>query len=986
MALQYGGYCCSTMCKGLAFLALAVAATSVNKTWGRPEDQAPEDKKRCCEDPNNDPCRTGNPVQGGTLNPLCIPQFKTPLVIPPIMKNNGRKNRYDIAVRQFQQQILPGGIWDTPLFNKKNCSYGFPATTVFGYGPASDERPDSSEEGGAFGIAPAPNSQFNYPAYTMENIVDKTTTVNWINELIKNPWGDEVGEYDEDKEEEYDEDEGDEEEHWSLEEEGVAEGQEDEREKGKHSGKRWRPKSRRWLSESRGCEYLPHLLAIDRTLHWANPERLPCHMDKGQGVDATDCRPDPEMMENPSKLLEPYTGPVPVVTHVHGAHTQPESDGYPEAWYLPDACNIPDHFARHGRLVNEFGQNRRTNQKQGEALFKYKNDQHSTTLWYHDHTLGMTRNNVYAGPVGFWLIREKGGGETGLPESTVLPHPPPQRHHTLADLNFPEIDGKPNKIREAIREIPIAIQDKSFNVDGSLFYPENRNFFEKGDGVKLASNIPFIGSGKDSDISPIHNPEFFGNVIVVNGVSWPIFEVKPEKYRFRILNGCNSRFLNLWLGLGDRDTGSLETPIYQIGSDQGLLSNVIKILRGNKTVIGESRSCRIGENRSCGNTSGLVGRCIPNAEALLLAPAERADVIIDFSKFGKNGIPVRDGQIFTLRNTAPDAPFTGFNRSSEAPDVPADAADKNTTGKIMEFRIKFDSSKPVDEIVLPKQEPCLGDPKKTRYLALIEDDKSQNETVCIKRKTPVDIPCGVDASSQDAKCPAEYATCPNFSEKWVYRKCENGGEPFDGPVGAFLGTWNKSSNTPTKEKWSDPISKFVGLGDVEDWLLHNPTGDAHPIHIHLVKFEVVERWKIDGASVQEGAGVAQNELGYKDTVIVYPGEVTQVRAKFDIPGLYVWHCHIVEHEDNEMMLPFCVKNKRGEPGPGCEEADGPDDTNDYVALKSGVLHDSKVQVTRIGKRIASNSKTAEVSNSKIKTDKKGGEENSKVDVAVQHTQ
>ena len=103
------------------------------------------------------------------------------------------------------------------------------------------------------------------------------------------------------------------------------------------------------------------------------------------------------------------------------------------------------------------------------------------------------------------------------------------------------------------------------------------------------------------------------------------------------------------------------------------------------------------------------------------------------------------------------------------------------------------------------------------------------------------------------------------------------------------------------------------LDAAEKWELWNWSADAHPIHIHLVKFRVMSRRVIGGAY----EGPEATEVGWKDTVIAYPGEVTTVAAKFDTPGLYVWHCHILEHEDNEMMVPFCVNNADGTPGPGC---------------------------------------------------------------------
>ena len=95
-------------------------------------------------------------------------------------------------------------------------------------------------------------------------------------------------------------------------------------------------------------------------------------------------------------------------------------------------------------------------------------------------------------------------------------------------------------------------------------------------------------------------------------------------------------------------------------------------------------------------------------------------------------------------------------------------------------------------------------------------------------------------------------------------------------------------------------------GDIEEWSIYNFTEDAHPIHLHLVRFEVMGRSGIDGSASVVGDAPQPWEMGFKDTVIAYPGEITTVKAKFDIAGLYVWHCHIVEHEDNEMMRPYVV--------------------------------------------------------------------------------
>ena len=301
-----------------------------------------------------------------------------------------------------------------------------------------------------------------------------------------------------------------------------------------------RPVRIKWINDLVDAEgnFRPHLLPVDPTLHWANPPG---------GEGGRDMRP---MFDTtPSR----YSGPVPIVTHLHGAAgVGDESDGYPEAWYLPAAGDIPDGYATQGtwydffegKASSKFG----TTWGPGFATFQYPNDQREATLWYHDHTLGMTRLNVYAGPAGFFLVRGGPEGEKAVVDSrtgttAVLPGPAPN-----------EGDAFPSN--KTYFEIPIAIQDRSFNTDGSLFYPDTRAFF---DGI----SGPYI---PDSDVSPIWNPEFFGNTIMVNGNTWPSHTVQRRRYRLRFLNGCQSRFLILdFSGIPGID-------VWQIGNEGGFLA------------------------------------------------------------------------------------------------------------------------------------------------------------------------------------------------------------------------------------------------------------------------------------------------------------------------------------------------------------------------------------------------------------------------------
>jgi bilirubin oxidase len=551
-----------------------------------------------------------------------------------------------------------------------------------------------------------------------------------------------------------------------------------------------------WINQlvDRSGAYLPHLLPVDQTLHWANPPGGVSGRDM-QGMDPT-----------------PYRGPVPIVPHLHGHHSTDESDGYPEAWFLPAATNIPPGFATTGTWYNFFRAKFATlwggDWEPGSATFVYENDQRAATLWYHDHTLGMTRANVYAGPAGFYLIR---GGAGDLPPG-ILPGPAPA-------------EGDPPGVR--YYEIPIAIQDRSFNADGSLFYPNNRAFFE---GLHIGQlQIPFIpqqGCTGPSDVPPIWNPEFFGNTMVVNGRTWPYLDVEQRRYRFRFLNGCDSRFLILKLSR----TG---LPFWQIGAEGGFLPAPARL------------------------------------DQLLVAPAERADVIVDFTN-----VPV--GTEIVLLNLGPDEPFGGG-----VPDIDFDASDPETTGLVMQFRVVAatspDPSTPPGALVLP-QTPALPPATMTRKVSLNE---AESQTVLVD---------GHPGHGHRKHQPANLKLA-----------CDDPNAVPFGPTMAQLGTL-----TPNGEGipllWMDTITENPAPGATEVWEIHNFTEDAHPIHIHEVQFEVVNRQDASGAV----RGPETWETGTKDTVISYPGEITRVKAMFDLAGQFVWHCHILSHEDNEMMRPLSV--------------------------------------------------------------------------------
>jgi spore coat protein A, manganese oxidase len=608
-----------------------------------------------------------DPVPGGTLDPKTVPKYVTALHIPPVMPRVSGTvgvDRYEIAGRQVSQRVLPSG---------------FPATTVFAYGPLG-----------------APGG-FHWPSATIEARVGRTVRVRWANQLM------------------------------------TASGR-----------------------------FLPHLFPVDPTLHWANPPG---------GVKGRDSRPDF------TKTPGPYRGPVPFVTHLHGAHVTEDSDGYPEAWYLPPARDIPRGYAKVGSFYERFkaeAEHRsHVNWTPGSAVFDYPDDQRATALWYHTHDLGLTRLNIYAGFVGMYLLR---GGPSDLPPG-VLP-------------------GRPY-------EIPLVVQDRSFNTDGSLFFPASRGFF--GD---VPPGGPFIPK---TDVSPMWNPEFFGNTMVVNGNTWPVLEVEPRRYRFRLLNACNARtvFLKVTTDpLAPRPTKAA-LPIWVIGSDGGFVPAPVAV------------------------------------ESIRLGVAERYDVIVDFTK-------VPPGTALYLVNEGPDEPFgePGF-----------EPADPGTTGQVMKFVVTRlrgpDRTVPPAQLHLPPV-PRLGNASRTRQLSLNELDSTT----------------------------------------------------FDGaPIFSQLGLI-AADGSPQPLPWHADVTENPKLGATEIWELRNFTEDGHPIHVHQVQFEVLDRRPFGGPDnpTQIGDPVPPEafEHGPKDTLIAPPGMITRLKAHFDIPGRFVWHCHIIDHEDNEMMRPYQV--------------------------------------------------------------------------------
>jgi FtsP/CotA-like multicopper oxidase with cupredoxin domain len=509
---------------------------------------------------------------------------------------------------------------------------------------------------------------------------------------------------------------------------------------------------------------------------------------------------------------------VPIITHLHGGHTDFQFDGNPEFFYSPGSAvvgpqwnNVPGGFT---------------------TKFRYDNNVPAGNLWYHDHALGITRLNVYAGLAGFYFVRD--GFDTGLPgNSAGLPAWPYEKAY--------------------------AIQDRMFLDTGALFYPAfpgdpYYDGFITDQGAVLPPDL-FPGGG------PTGLAEFFGDHMVVNGLIWPKENVEQRNYRLHLLNGMDSRFMAIQffeVPAGATDfssviSGPLDFTV--IGSDQGLASSPTTL-----------------------NT-------------LLSEPGSRYDIIFDFKT-------VAFGNRVIMKNIGGDEPFGGPIGDSEAQIY-------GRTDRIMAFDVVTQLSGVTD--VSPTGinfgPNVLATPTRTRKVALFE---------------------GMDEFGrlQPLLGTAEPATdYLGNSINWPNT------QPYidAGLTGQMQGS----------VAWHSPTTENPALGSTEIWEIYNATGDAHPVHLHLVHFEVLDRQEFSAdvinqpvvqhnGSLGNGFRLENIQLGAmvdkpeeyventpKDMVTALPDQVTRIKATFDKPGRYVWHCHILSHEDHEMMRVLHV-------GPGAD--------------------------------------------------------------------
>ena len=551
-------------------------------------------------------------------------------------------------------------------------------------------------------------------------------------------------------------------------------------------------------------------LPIDMTLDWANPDNIDCTPDAAGNL--------------PMSCTGPYSGAlIPIATHLHGGEVSPAYDGGPDAWFTPD--------------TNADGSPEITGAGFPGAVYEYLNDQQESTIWFHDHALGITRLNVYAGLAGLYPIIDPAN-----PPLSALP-------------KFPEYD------------IPLIIQDRSFDTNCEIFY-------------NLASNPQ-----PNPTVHPFWIPEFIGDTIVVNGKTWPYLNVEPRQYRFRLVNGSNARFYDLSLNKGLK--------FIVIATDDGYLVNAV------------------------------------NTPNVIIGTGERYEVIVDFSQLKPN-------TVVTMFNAA-RTPFPGGG-----------APIKGLTDTVMQFRVNQTLSAVPDTAVAngtpirpTPLEPIVNgfDPVNgiTRQLTLNEVIGPGGPLELVVNNSKFNL-AGITPGCTTPLCRETELPAVGDTEIWEIINITADAHPMH----THLTTFQVLDRTPFQAApWINQYDALLFANGVLPG-----EGPPNPYNVKNADGAIGGNPAIGPfLQLKNRRLPLPYEKGWKDTVITYPGEVTRIAVRWgttdtpvaspatcaaapSTPGCvgvntypfdptvltegvgYVWHCHIIDHEDNEMMRNYVVGTAR----------------------------------------------------------------------------
>ena len=546
--------------------------------------------------------------------------------------------------------------------------------------------------------------------------------------------------------------------------------------------------------------------------------------------------------------------------HLHGGHVPWISDGGPFDWFDPNGIHGTSFL--NNEVLNKAA-------LPGQAEYYYLNDQSARFMWYHDHAFGITRINAYAGIASGYIIRDT--FEAGLRNN-----------------------GLPDYLENGGREIPLVFQDKIF-VGPNIFTVDQTWPGPSGVGSLWYAHVYDLTrwgplgpapAGPPPDPSAI--PEYFGDTMLVNGTVYPEVAVEARRYRFRLLNACNARFLNLQMFVDDGSPDGITLSASGNPANQPFKNAAAPTPSGNAT----PNFLVIGTEGGFLPTPTLVPSNVPFSASgisgsLIVAPAERPDLIVDFAGYaGKNII---------LYNDAP-APFpVGDVRNDYFPGL--------------------NNKNPVNATTTPGQGPNTRVLMRFKVVAATSADAPLTITPATSLTAgndPLLVPPGV--TTPPPGVPVRALTL---------------NEDFDlhGRLIQRLGS-NVALYPPSFGRfYLDPTTENPTNGATEVWQIANLTGDTHPIHFHLVNVQIISRQgfnakRFSGVSTFNGPATPPRpeESGWKETVRMNPGEVTTVIMKFDLPKVpftvpssprtggneYVWHCHILEHEEHDMMRPLVV--------------------------------------------------------------------------------
>lgn len=586
------------------------------------------------------------------------------------------------------------------------------------------------------------------------------------------------------------------------------------------------------------------LLTVDQTIHWANPPATNCV----DGPPRTDCE---------TSNTTPYRSVVPAVVHLHGAEVPSAFDGGPQEWFAANGAKGSDYTT-----LSDVGA--------GRALYRYPNAQQPGTLWFHDHALGTTRVNVYSGLAAFYLLRDP--------------------------LNEPE------NLPVGPYEIEMAIQDRQFDAESQLFWPD-------GSGLDV-DHDDLNGPPTNPNIHPFWIPEFIGDVITVNGAAWPVLDVEPRRYRFRLLDGSNARFYRMQFGAA---------PVFQIGADDAYLDR--PVLR----------------------------------DQVFLAPGERADVIVDFTSVA--------GREIVVTNDAP-VPF---------PDGLLPGTDQPGMSRIMKFRVSAThvvdrSCNPAAGSVSPlsgSRVPVSSPGERRLPLLRVENHCArphpvvrladghghlaagvhidQRRQLVLKEfatdNGPVEVLLnntqwdGLDSPRIKADFPEGVTEQPRVgsTELWEIINLTEDAHPIHTHLAQFQILSREHFAETYLDAWGSAFgSASLPAGCVPSGDPQNPCpgfGPPLPYGILNADGAVGGNPALGPFLMGDKTPPEPDESGWKDTAKAMPGQVLRLIVRWaptsapvaaagpgrnlypfdptEGPG-YVWHCHILDHEDNEMMRPYLV--------------------------------------------------------------------------------